>query len=66
MKIVVPTAEDCGVDARVAEHFGRAGFYAVVDTDSNAVRMQPNLSHHFGGTNSPVETILETARRNVR
>jgi predicted Fe-Mo cluster-binding NifX family protein len=34
-RIVIPVEDERGLEARVAEHFGRAPFFAVVDLDEN-------------------------------
>lgn len=42
MKICVPTESDSGIDAAVSAHFGRAPFFAFVDSASKAVEFVAN------------------------
>lgn len=57
MRICLPTTADDGTDTPVSEHFGRAPFYTVVDTDTDAVETVENTSKHRGGTGSPPELV---------
>ena len=63
VKIVVPTADQSSLDASLAEHFGRAPYFAVVDLDENgevsSVRTVPNVGEHFGGGGQTHDRILE-------
>jgi predicted Fe-Mo cluster-binding NifX family protein len=42
MKICIPTQEDRGLDSRVSRHFGRAPYYALVETETGEVEMEAN------------------------
>jgi predicted Fe-Mo cluster-binding NifX family protein len=52
-RVIVPVSDKNGLDARVAEHFGRAPFYAVVTLDDErnvqSVETVENEGEHFGG-----------------
>ena len=34
-RIVIPTEDKSGLEAHLAEHFGRAPYYTIVDLDEN-------------------------------
>lgn len=50
MKFCIPTETDRGLDAPVAEHFGHAAWFTVVDTARGtvAVRANPGCHSHAG------------------
>jgi predicted Fe-Mo cluster-binding NifX family protein len=52
MKICVPAETDTGVEARVPEHFGRAPYIAVADTETGRVEVRRaggcHDDHHVG------------------
>ena len=52
MKICVPAESDAGVEARVPEHFGRAPYLAVADTETGRVEVRSaggcHDDHHVG------------------
>jgi predicted Fe-Mo cluster-binding NifX family protein len=61
--IIVPVSDKNGLNARIAEHFGRAPFYAVVALDKdgkveNAETLE-NKGEHFGGEGCMHDNILE-------
>ena len=60
-KIVIPTENQEGVNSAVAEHFGRAPYFTVVELDSKGevvnVLAITNTSEHVGGTGSPHDSI---------
>ena len=62
-KIVVPVADESGLNAQLAEHFGRAPYFAIVDLDENgevsSVRTIPNIGEHAGGVGQTHDHILE-------
>ena len=58
MKVAIPTEDGSGYRAAVAQHFGRAPYYALVDVSSGEVQMEPNRGEHVGGTGRPTEVIL--------
>jgi predicted Fe-Mo cluster-binding NifX family protein len=61
-RIVIPTEDKSGLEAHLAEHFGRAPYYTIVDLDeknNNAgVRTEVNKGEHVGGTGHPHEHLL--------
>jgi len=61
-KIVIPVADDKGLDAVVSEHFGRAPYFASVDIDETGMisnmEFIPNTSEHFGGSGLPPDRII--------
>ncbi|MEM3000424.1 MAG: NifB/NifX family molybdenum-iron cluster-binding protein [Candidatus Bathyarchaeia archaeon] len=61
-RIVIPVENKDGLNAPIAQHFGRAPFFAVVDLDEAgnmvAVETQANTGEHYGGTGHPHETLL--------
>jgi predicted Fe-Mo cluster-binding NifX family protein len=63
LRIVIPTLDENGLDAQLAEHFGRAPYFTVVDLDENGAvtgqRMIVNDSEHFGGVGLPPDRILQ-------
>jgi predicted Fe-Mo cluster-binding NifX family protein len=67
-RIVIPIEDESGLDSHVAQHFGRAPYFAVVDLDKNGkisnVGTQANKGEHFGGHGHPHENIL-TLKPNV-
>jgi predicted Fe-Mo cluster-binding NifX family protein len=62
-RVVIPVVNDRGLDAQVAEHFGRAPSYAVVDLDENGavsnVKTVANVGEHAGGSGLAHDNILE-------
>jgi predicted Fe-Mo cluster-binding NifX family protein len=61
--IIVPVSDNNGLNARIAEHFGRAPFYAVVAVDKDgkveSVETLENKGEHFGGEGHMHDHILE-------
>lgn len=62
-RIIIPTEDNIGLNARLSEHFGRAPYFTVVELDENgsisSIRAVANLSEHFGGFGRPPDTILQ-------
>jgi predicted Fe-Mo cluster-binding NifX family protein len=52
-RIMVPVEDEKGLEAKVAQHFGRAPHFALVELDENQnvskVKIEPNRSEHMGG-----------------
>lgn len=46
MKICIPTADDRGLDAALAQHFGQAPFLTMVDVDSGDLKVVRNPGCH--------------------
>jgi predicted Fe-Mo cluster-binding NifX family protein len=63
VKIVIPTLDERGLDAQLAEHFGRAPFFAVVELDEkgelSSVNTVSNVGEHFGGGGYTHDHILQ-------
>ena len=62
-RVVVPTIDEGGLNAQLAENFGRAPYFAVVELDENgeveSVKTVPNVGEHAGGTGQTHDHILE-------
>jgi len=61
-KVVIPTVEDRGLESRIAEHFGRAPYFAVVELDENGVvefKAVSNVGEHFGGAGYTHDNIMQ-------
>ena len=52
-RIMLPVEDATGINAEVAQHFGRAPYFAIVELDesqkSPKVKIEPNKSEHMGG-----------------
>ena len=61
-RIVIPTEDKSGFEANLAQHFGRAPYYTVVDLDEShkivGVRTEVNKGEHVGGSGHPHEHLL--------
>ncbi|MGC8972425.1 MAG: NifB/NifX family molybdenum-iron cluster-binding protein [bacterium] len=61
-RIVIPTIDDRGINARISEHFGRAPYFTVIDLDEQcnvvSVNTIPNTSEHFSGRGRAKDQIL--------
>jgi len=61
-RIVIPTENKSGLEANLAQHFGRAPYYTIVDLDENnqivSVRTEVNKGEHVGGSGHPHEHLL--------
>ena len=53
-RIMMPVEDTNGLEAKIAHHFGRAPYFALVEFDENQktpkVEIEPNRSEHMGGT----------------
>jgi predicted Fe-Mo cluster-binding NifX family protein len=61
-KIIIPTETQDGLAAPVAEHFGRAPFFTVIELDDNAIlniTHVANVSEHLGGIGSPHDHLTK-------
>jgi len=62
-RIIVPAASQEGLKANLAEHFGRAPYFAVVDLNDNGevtnVKTVPNVGEHAGGMGHAHDNILD-------
>jgi predicted Fe-Mo cluster-binding NifX family protein len=61
-RVIVPAEDQTGLKARLAEHFGRAPYYAIVDFDENGnianVKTVPNVGEHAGGMGYSHDNLL--------
>lgn len=61
-RIAIPVENEAGLKSTIAEHFGRAPFFAVVDLDETckvvSVKTEANTGEHQGGTGHPHENLL--------
>jgi|SRR3989339_1330503 len=61
-RIAIPVENQDGLEAPIAEHFGRAPFFAIVDLDEKgkvaSVKTEANTGEHNGGTGHPHENLL--------
>jgi predicted Fe-Mo cluster-binding NifX family protein len=61
-RIIVPTVGQEGLNATLAEHFGRAPYFAVVDVNDKGdianVKTVPNVGEHAGGMGYTHDHIL--------
>jgi predicted Fe-Mo cluster-binding NifX family protein len=62
-RVIVPTENQQGLNAKLAEHFGRAPYYTIVELDENCdvsnVKTVPNVGEHAGGMGFSHDHILE-------
>jgi predicted Fe-Mo cluster-binding NifX family protein len=62
-RIVIPSEDQNGLSAHIAEHFGRAPYFTVVDFDEkgevSGVKAVPNVSEHAGGVGVAPDHILK-------
>jgi predicted Fe-Mo cluster-binding NifX family protein len=61
-RIVIPSEDQNGLNAQLAEHFGRAPYFTVVEFDANgavsSVKSVLNVSEHVGGSGIAPDHIL--------
>ncbi len=58
MILCIPTVDNRGMDARLADHFGRAAFFTLVDTSNgNAVTILNRNAEHEHGRCKPTESL---------
>ena len=65
MKIAIPSMDDTGLEAPVAEHFGQASCFTIVDPDTGEVTVHPNTGHHQGGQQTPATAIADAGATTV-
>ncbi len=56
-KIAVPTNDERGLEAEVAEHFGRCLTYTLLNEKGEVIEIINNVSEHMGGTGLPPELM---------
>lgn len=61
-RIVIPVEDKSGMDARLAQHFGQAPYFAVIDLDEKnnvtSITTEDNKGEHVGGTGHPHEHLM--------
>jgi predicted Fe-Mo cluster-binding NifX family protein len=61
-KVIIPTENQQGLNARLAEHFGRAPYYTIVELDDSGevsnVKTVSNVGEHAGGMGYAHDNIL--------
>lgn len=60
MKICMPIARNRGYNSPIAEHFGQASGFALIDDDTQTLRFLLNSGDHSAGAQTPAELIVET------
>ena len=62
-KVVIPVADESGLNAQLAEHFGRAPYFVLIDLNEESevsnVKTIPNVGEHAGGMGQTHDHILE-------
>ncbi len=62
-RIVLPVVEDKGLASQLADHFGHAPYFLIVDVDEEgkiiSERIICNSGEHFGGRGHAHDSILE-------
>jgi predicted Fe-Mo cluster-binding NifX family protein len=62
-RVIIPVIDESGLTAQVAEHFGRAPYFAVVDMDESGnvsnTKTVPNVGEHAGGRGQTHDHIVE-------
>ena len=63
VRIVVPTVDNNGLNAQLAEHFGRTPYFVVVEVDDKGQvvnqKTVANVGEHFGGSGRRADFILQ-------
>jgi predicted Fe-Mo cluster-binding NifX family protein len=61
-RLVMPVENQAGLEAPIAQHFGKAPYFAVVDLDGDNtvlnIKTEMNRSEHAGGIGLPHENLL--------
>ncbi len=62
-RIAIPVSDKNGLDARLAEHFGRAPFYEIIVLDNEGkienIETIENRGEHFGGQGHMHDHLLD-------
>jgi len=62
-KIVIPVEDEGGLSAILSAHFGRAPYFAVIETEEHgkigSIDFIPNRGQHTGGRGLPAQNILD-------
>jgi predicted Fe-Mo cluster-binding NifX family protein len=61
--LIIPTETQEGMSAQLAEHFGRAPYFTVIELGDKwevaSVKVLPNVSEHMGGTGVPPDHLAK-------
>ncbi len=61
-RIVIPVEDGTGLEAHLAQHFGRAPNFAIVELNEkgqvSSVKIEANKGEHMGGVGHPHENLL--------
>lgn len=60
-RIVIPVQNNSGLESKVAQHFGQAPYFALIELNGAhiaKVEIEKNTSEHMGGTGDPHGSIL--------
>lgn len=61
-KIIIPIEDQRGLDSRLAGHFGRAHYFALIEIDElgeiAGIKTIANFDEHFGGRGHAHENVL--------
>ena len=61
-RIIIPVEDQKGQDSTIAQHFGRAPNYAIIELNQNKdivnIKIQANTNEHMGGTGHPHDSLL--------
>ncbi|NLF87994.1 hypothetical protein GX563_04135 [Candidatus Bathyarchaeota archaeon] len=60
-RIVIPVQNNSGLESQIAQHFGQAPYFALVELDGAKiakVEIEKNTSTHMGGTGDPHGSTL--------
>ena len=65
-RIVIPVEDDSGLEAKVAQHFGRAPYFALIELNGRgqitSIQIDPNTNEHMGGTGHPHGVVRHPRR----
>jgi predicted Fe-Mo cluster-binding NifX family protein len=64
MKIAIPTDNKDGLEARVADHFGRCKTYTFIGENGEIIEIIDNISEHAGGEGLPPE-VMKSHRADI-
>jgi len=57
MRIAIPTNNKKGLEGEIADHFGRANFYTLLNEKGGVIDIVKNESSHMGGQGLPPEFL---------
>jgi len=61
-RIIIPIEDTTGLESTIAQHFGRAPYFAIVDLDDNynilEIKAEANQGEHMGGSGHAHEHLI--------